>query len=61
MKTGETITSDDAYLVNSIVSPDAQIVKGYGAGIMSAAIASQNFAGNPDDVRALVAFIRSQK
>lgn len=61
LKTGETITSDDAYLVRSIVSPDAQIVKGYGAGIMSAAIASDNFAGSPDDVRALVAFISSQK
>ena len=31
----------------SIVSPDAQIVKGYGAGIMSAAIASDNFRRNP--------------
>lgn len=58
---GETITSDEAYLVESIVSPDKQIVKGYGAGIMSAAIESHNFASNPDDVRALVAFIRSQK
>jgi cytochrome c2 len=61
LMSGETITSDDAYLVESIVSPDKQIVKGYGSGIMSAATESHNFAGNPDDVRALVAFIRSQK
>ena len=61
LTSGETITSDDAYLAESIVSPDAQIVKGYGAGIMSAAIAGHDLAGNPDDVRALVAFIKSQK
>ena len=61
LTSGETITSDDAYLAESIVSPDKKIVKGYGAGIMSAAIAGQDLAGNPDDVRALVAFVKSQK
>ena len=61
LTSGETITSDDAYLAESIVSPDKKIVKGYGAGIMSAAIAGQDLAGNPDDVKALVAFISSQK
>jgi cytochrome c oxidase subunit 2 len=58
---GQTIAADDAYLERSITSPDAQIVKGYGAGIMPAAIASFNLAAKPDDIRALVAFIKSQK
>jgi len=59
--TGQTITADDAYLQESIASPDAQIVKGYRAGLMPAAIAAYNLGGKPDDVRALVVFIKSQK
>jgi len=59
--TGQTITADDAYLQQSIASPDAQIVKGYRAGLMPAAIASYDLSGKLDEVRALVAFIKSQK
>ena len=59
--TGQTITADDAYLQQSIASPDAQIVKGYRAGVMPAAIASYDLSGKLDEVRALVAFIKSQK
>lgn len=58
---GQTVTADDAYLLQSIADPDAQIVKGYRAGIMPAAIASFDLAGKPSDIRALVAFIKSQK
>jgi mono/diheme cytochrome c family protein len=58
---GTTVTADDAYLERSIVDPDAEIVKGYSAGIMSAAIAGHDLASKPDDVRALVAFLESQK
>ena len=58
---GTTVTADDAYLERSITSPDAQIVKGYSAGIMPPAIASYNLNSNPQDIRALVAFIKSQK
>jgi len=58
---GPAVTADDAYLEQSIAAPDAQIVKGYHAGIMSAATASHDLAGKPGDVRALVAFIKSQK
>ena len=47
LTSGETITSDDAYLAESIVSPDKKIVKGYGAGIMSAAIAGQDLGWQP--------------
>ena len=58
---GQTVTADDAYLERSIADPDAQIVKGYHQGIMSAAIASFDLDAKPDDIRALVAFIKSQK
>jgi len=61
LTTGQPITADDAYLEQSITSPDAKIVKGYRAGIMAAAIASYNLAGKPNDIRALVAFIKAQK
>ena len=51
----ETITADDAYLVESILSPNARIPAGYTAGIMPA------YDGilKPDEVDALVAYIRS--
>ena len=58
---GQTVTADDAYLEQSIVNADAQIVKGYNPGIMPAAIASSNLAAKPNDIRALVAFIKAQK
>jgi mono/diheme cytochrome c family protein len=57
---GQTVTADDAYLEQSITNPDAQIVKGYHAGAMTAAIAGHDLAGNPNDVRALVVFIKAQ-
>lgn len=58
---GQTVTADDAYLERSITDPDAQIVKGFHPGIMPPAIASFDLAAKPDDVQALVAFIKSQK
>lgn len=61
LATGQSATADDAYLERSIADPDAQIVKSYRAGIMPAAIASYGLASKPDDIRALVAFIKSQK
>jgi mono/diheme cytochrome c family protein len=61
LSNGTRVTADDAYLERSIADPDAQIVKGYTAGLMSSAIASFDLAQRPDDVRALVAFIKSQK
>ena len=61
LETGQTITADDAYLQQSITSPDVQIVKGFRSGVMPAAIANYNLGGKLDDVRALVAFIKSQK
>jgi cytochrome c2 len=57
---GSTVTADDAYLSRSITQPDAQIVKGYQPGIMSAAIASHGLPGKPANVQSLVAFIKTQ-
>jgi mono/diheme cytochrome c family protein len=57
---GRAVTADDAYLEQSISSPDAKIVKGYRPGVMSAAVSSYDLAGKPNDIRALVAFIKAQ-
>lgn len=57
---GSTVTADDAYLERAIVDPDAQVPEGFKAGIMSGAVASQKFDTRPDDVAALVAFVKSQ-
>jgi mono/diheme cytochrome c family protein len=61
LSNGQTVSADDAYLEQSIANPDAQIVKGYRAGVMSAAVASYGLTGKPDEIRALVAFIKSLK
>lgn len=61
LTTGQAVTADDAYLERSITDPDAQIVKGYHPGIMAPAIAGFGLGAKPDDIRALVAFIKLQK
>jgi mono/diheme cytochrome c family protein len=61
LSTGQTVTADDAYLEQSITNPDAQIVQGYHSGLMAPAISGFGLANKPDQVRALVAFIKSQK
>ncbi len=58
---GQAVTAGDAYLERSIADPDAQIVKGYHAGLMAPAIASFDLAHKPNDISALVAFIKAQK
>lgn len=52
---GSTVTADDAYLAESILDPDARIVKGYEAGMMPP------FADflEDEELDALVAYIRS--
>jgi mono/diheme cytochrome c family protein len=57
---GETVTADEDYLARSITDPDAQIVAGYSAGVMSAATDPQGFGDRPDDVEALVAYMAAQ-
>jgi mono/diheme cytochrome c family protein len=60
LTSGKTVNAGDAYLERSIADADAEIVKGYRAGVMSAAIGSYDLAAKPDDIRALVAFIKSR-
>lgn len=60
LTSGKTVTADDAYLVRSIVDPDAEIVSGYKPGIMSAAVAGFGLASKPADVKALAAFVKSR-
>lgn len=57
---GSTVTADGAYLAKSITDPDAEIVKGFQKGVMSAAISSFDLVSKPQDVAALVAYIKAQ-
>ena len=50
-----------AYLALAITEPDAQIVAGFDAGVMSAAVAPQGFGTRPQDIEALVAYIEAQR
>ena len=58
---GQTVTADDTYLERSITDPDAQIAKGFQKGIMSGAVANLGLAKKANDLRALVAYIKSHK
>jgi len=56
---GKTVKASDNYLLESIEDPDAEIVEGYQAGIMSATIKPHQVAKS--DARDLVAYIKSLK
>jgi cytochrome c2 len=56
---GATLTADEAYLLESILDPDKQIVAGYQAGIMSGVIKPGQVSR--DDALALIAFIKTVK
>ena len=58
---GSTVTADDAYLAKAITDPDAEIVKGYQKAVMAGAISSFGLGNKPQDVAALVAFIKAQR
>ena len=55
---GSTATRDDAYLKESITTPNAKVVKGFSAGIMP-----QNFGTTlkPEQIDQLVEYIKSLK
>ena len=55
---GSTVTRDDAYLKESIVSPNAKVVKGFNPGIMP-----QNFGTTlkPEQIDQLVEYMKSLK
>jgi len=59
LSTGQAVTANDAYLLESIRDPDKQIVKGFPKGVMSATIppGSVSIA----NAKALIAFIKSKK
>jgi hypothetical protein len=58
---GSTVTADDAYLAKASTDADAEIVKGYQKAVMAGAISSFGLANKPQDVAALVAFIKAQR
>jgi cytochrome c oxidase subunit 2 len=56
---GQTVVADKQYLLNSIETPDKQIVAGFQSGVMSSVIAPGSVSQS--DAEALVAFIQSLK
>jgi len=56
---GKTVTADDKYLLDSIVDPDLEIVKGYQPGVMTAVIKKGDVP--KDQAQQLVDFIKQQK
>lgn len=59
---GQTVTADDGYIRESIVSPDAKIVKGYQKGVMLSGIQSEESQIQADDnIAALIAYIKALK
>lgn len=60
LTTGERVVADEAYLRESIENPDAKIVRGYAAGVMTATIAPyRNQLAQPGTIEALIAFIKT--
>ena len=59
LTSGKTVTADDAYLLEAIEDPDAEIVKGYQPGIMSGVIKPHQVAES--DARDLIAYIKTLK
>jgi len=59
---GQKVTADDNYLQESILQPDAKIVKGFPKGIMAGAVATaEPQLQQPDNLTALLAYIKSLK
>jgi mono/diheme cytochrome c family protein len=56
---GKTVTADTAYLLRSILDPDADVVQGFPKGVMSATIPPHSIP--QAKAKALVAFIESKK
>lgn len=54
---GQTVTADDAYILESIKSPDAKVVKGFNKGVMISAVAGITDA----DAKALAEYTKSLK
>lgn len=61
LEDGKQVKADAAYLEKSITDPDADVTKGYNAGLMKASIDGFDLASKPDEVAKLVEFIESVK
>ena len=61
LEDGKQVTADAAYIEKAITDPDAELTKGYNAGLMKASIDGFDLADNSEDVRKLVQFIQSMK
>jgi cytochrome c2 len=59
LSNGQSVKADNAYLLESILDPDKQIVKGFPKGIMSASIPPGSVS--EAKAKALVAFIKTKK
>ncbi|HET8949300.1 MAG TPA: c-type cytochrome [Solirubrobacteraceae bacterium] len=58
---GKEVTADAAYLEKAITDPDADVTKGYNAGLMKASIDGFDLGSKPEDVQKLVEFIQGVK
>jgi cytochrome c2 len=56
---GKTVTADDKYLLDAIIDPDLEIVKGYQPGVMTSVIKKGQIS--KDQAQQLVDFIKQQK
>jgi mono/diheme cytochrome c family protein len=56
---GTTLTADDAYLTESIATPDRKIVNGFPRGLMSSRVAPQHLTKG--QIHALVAYVKTLK
>ncbi len=61
LEDGKQAKADSAYLEKAIVDPDADVTKGYNAGLMKASIDGFDLADKPEDVQKLVEFIEGVK
>ena len=59
LSNGQTVTANDAYLLESIMDPDKQITQGFPKGVMSASIPPGSVS--EAKAKALVAFIKSKQ
>ena len=55
---GSTVTADEAYLKESIISPDAKVVKGFAPGIMPKGFGDKL---KPDQIDALIEYMKTLK
>ncbi len=58
---GKQVQATPAYLERAITDPDADVTKGFNAGLMASSIDGFGLKDKPEDVQQLVEFIQSVK